>query len=72
MLKDSFTNDNSLKIFLSETWLSKNIMDAEVNLEGFSLFRETGKEGPEEALLSMSDHCSGEEDRMQAFVGGRW
>ena len=39
MIKDSLNIDNSLGIFLSETWLSKDIMDAEVNLNGFSLFR---------------------------------
>ena len=39
MLKDTLNVDNSIGIFLSETWLSNDIMDAEVNLDGFSLFR---------------------------------
>ena len=39
MLKDSLDCDNSIGVFLTETWLSQDILDAEVTLEGFNLFR---------------------------------
>ena len=39
MLKDSLDYDNSIGCFLTETWLSQDILDAEVNLEGYNLFR---------------------------------
>lgn len=39
MLKDSLDFDNSIGVFLTETWLSQDILDAEVSLEGFNLFR---------------------------------
>ena len=39
MLCDTLKCDNSLGIFLSETWLSSDILDAEVKLDGYSLFR---------------------------------
>ena len=39
MLLDSLNRDNSIGVFLSETWLHDGILDAEVSLEGFNLFR---------------------------------
>ena len=39
MLKDSLDYDNSIGCFLTETWLNQDILDAEVSLEGFNLFR---------------------------------
>ena len=39
MLLDSLNRDNSIGVFLSETWLNDGILDAEVTLEGFNLFR---------------------------------
>ena len=39
MLIDSINRENSLGIFLSETWLHAGIKDAEVAVEGFNLFR---------------------------------
>ena len=42
MLNDTLISDNSLGIFLSETWLTNDILDAEVNINGLE---ETGLEG---------------------------
>ena len=39
MLRDSLVLDNSIGVFLTETWLSQEILDAEASLEGFDLFR---------------------------------
>ena len=35
---DSLNRDNSVGIFLSETWLEEGILDTEVNLKGLSLY----------------------------------
>ena len=36
---DKLTRDNSVGIFLSETWLKEGTLYAEVNLESFSFYR---------------------------------
>ena len=39
MLRDTLISDNSIGIFITETWLNQDILDAEVYLDGYNLFR---------------------------------
>ena len=39
MIGDILTIDNSIGISLTETWLSNEICEAEVNFEGYDIFR---------------------------------
>ena len=48
-ISDSITHDNQLFIGLSETWL-KNHKDAELEIEGYTLFRcDSSRKNQEEA-----------------------
>ena len=39
VLGDTLRNKNSLGVLLTETWLAPEILDAELNIEGYTLFR---------------------------------
>ena len=39
MLRDILTSNNSAGVFLTETWLNDGILDAEVTMDGYNLFR---------------------------------
>ena len=69
MLIDSINRDNSLGIFLSETWLHDGIQDAEVAVEGFNLFR-GDREGRERggAAIYLKDSLNGR--RTKSFSNG--
>ena len=60
MLMDSLNRDNSLGIFLTETWLHEGILDAEVTVEGFNLFH-GDRDGRERggAAIYLNDSLNG-------------
>ena len=69
MLIYYLSRDNSLGIFLPETWLHDGIQDAEVAVEGFNLFR-GDREGRERggAALYLKENLNGR--RTKSFSNG--
>ena len=57
MLGDRLTLENSLGIFLSENWLTSDILDAEICMDGYPLFRGDGngreRGGVQRIIMSM-------------------